>query len=78
MLLINPFEGIVFGKREKQDELYNYFIDPDDEAKINKARYEEPIFVYLMGFKLAMDVSNFSPFQLLFNLTSMLINSFIM
>lgn len=49
--LMNPFEGSVFGEKDKLDELYHYFVYPNDEVEITKARSEESKLVHLMAFK---------------------------
>lgn len=49
--LMNPFEGSVFGEKDKLDELYHYFVYPNDEVEITKAQSEESKLVHLMAFK---------------------------
>lgn len=65
--LVNQFKGWLFGKKDKLDDVYHYFVGLDDEAKINKARTKEPDLVFQRNFQRAMDVS-FSPFLCFFKL----------
>lgn len=60
--LVNPFDSGVFGKKDKLDELHNYYIDPNDEAGINKARFKKPIFCVLDGFS-TIHGNKFQPFS---------------
>lgn len=64
--LVNPFEVGSSAVRTSLRSLTTIFVGPDDEAAINKARKDEPDFVFLMGFRHVKDVSNLYFLSLLF------------
>lgn len=49
--LVKLFEGNIFGKNDKLDELYHYFTSLDDEVEINKSRSEESGTVFQKAFR---------------------------